>query len=123
MTESPHPGTVLKLLHLAVISSIPRALLTKPTIALAKGCSEPFSAAAKMANNRLSGIVLFFPPDDSKPKYETDGFPCVMVPVLSKTTVVVLWALSKGSAPVEERKKKIRFSEQVLRKNAEYVSG
>ena len=105
MTESPHPGTVLKLLHRAVMSSIPKALLTKPTMALAKGCSEPFSAAAKMANNRLSGI--FFP--DSKPKYETDGFPCVIVPVLSKTTVVVLCALSRGSAPVKEREKGLDF--------------
>ena len=36
MTDNPHPGTARKLLHLAFMSDIPKAFLTKPTMAHAK---------------------------------------------------------------------------------------
>ena len=93
-TERPQPGTVLNWATLPVISSSFRASLTNPTMALARGCSEPFSAAPKMLNRRLADKS--FP---IRPKYDTVGRPWVMVPVLSKTTVCVLWAVSRGSAP------------------------
>ena len=68
--------------------------LTKPTMAFARGCSDPLSEAPKTAKSLqrlILGLIMAMK--------DTVGFPWVMVPVLSKTTVVVLWAFSKGSAP------------------------
>ena len=93
-TERPQPGTVLNWATRPVISSSFKASLTNPTMALASGCSEPFSAAARILNSRLADKS-----EPIRPKYDTVGRPWVMVPVLSKTTVCVLWAVSRGSAP------------------------
>ena len=60
------------------------------TIASPRGCSEPFSAEA--ANKRSSSFEIF-----SQIISVTLGFPSVIVPVLSKTTVFKFCVLSKAS--------------------------
>ena len=60
------------------------------TIASPRGCSEPFSAEA--ANKSSSSFEIF-----SQIISVTLGFPSVIVPVLSKTTVFKFCVLSKAS--------------------------
>ena len=47
---------------LAVTASKQRADLTNPTMALAKGCSEPLSEAAKQAKRRQKDILWVIMP-------------------------------------------------------------
>jgi hypothetical protein len=47
---------------LAVTASKQRADLTNPTIALAKGCSEPLSDAAKQAKRRQKDMLWVIMP-------------------------------------------------------------
>ena len=47
---------------LAVTTSKQRADLTNPTIALAKGCSEPLSEAAKQAKRRQKDMLWVIMP-------------------------------------------------------------
>ncbi len=60
-------------------------------MASARGCSEAFSADAA----RLKTISLVYP--SSAIREMSSGFPSVSVPVLSNTTVSILWACSKAS--------------------------
>src|SRR5215218_7839561 len=63
--------------------------------ACAKGCSEPVSAIAASLNNSCSPISSV-----KDTKSVTDGFPTVNVPVLSKTIVLTLFAISICSPPL-----------------------
>ena len=64
------------------------------TIASPNGCSEPRSADA--ANSKSSCSEL--PSAAEATRSVTTGFPVVRVPVLSKTTVSTLWAISRACA-------------------------
>ena len=87
--EMPCPGICLK-------SSTGKKLILRffasATIASANGCSESFSSEAAICSTSSS----FFP--FSVKISVTTGFPCVIVPVLSSTTVFRLWAVSSASA-------------------------
>ena len=62
------------------------------TIASPNGCSDPFSALAASINNSSSEI-------SSAIISVTTGFPSVIVPVLSKTIVLIWCAVSNASPP------------------------
>ena len=64
------------------------------TMASPTGCSEPFSAATASRNSSSS---LNLPKVTTS---VTEGSPLVSVPVLSNTTQVILYALSRFSPPL-----------------------
>ena len=62
------------------------------TIASAKGCSDSFSREAAICSSSFEWIPSL------QSIFVTTGVPWVMVPVLSRTTVSMLWAVSRASA-------------------------
>ena len=85
----PCPGICLKLFT----GRKPKAFFSaSSTIASASGCSDIFSREAATCRSSSCEIPSF------TSTFVTTGVPCVIVPVLSKTTVSMLCATSRASA-------------------------
>ena len=79
----------------AAFSKETPATMAAPTMAAASGCSDQLSSMAATRSTSSSVVA-----EVAGHTRTTDGFPAVMVPVLSKTTVVTPAARSSAAPPL-----------------------